>query len=534
MGAKGRRGVVWLAALLLSSGCPSEPGNPPEPEPRCGDGRVEPGVESCDGDCPESCTAPACMTARLVGTAATCDARCESVPIEGCRANDGCCPASCSIANDSDCSNRCGDGVVLGDELCDGDCPRSCEASACRTAQLVGTAATCDARCEAAPVETCGPLEGCCPSGCTAENDADCCAQEAVSLEQRMKTALDLAATNPEITTVSDFTVLLESADGRSYAYSHGSSTPSTSYDSASSSKLVAATVILRVADEGLLSLDSKPHDVIDFWTEESAITLRDLLSFTSGFTVPSPCGGAGQPPCPWSCIDSIEAEFEPCVRQVYEANIAASPRPAPGTQYVYHPNHLQIAGLMAVKATGKPWAELFESFKAATGLFATSRFDLPKLSNPRLAGGMHWTGSEYLAFLSALYHNRVPATGEPLLKSQALWDALFADQRGAATVAADDSPLWARLHEDWSYGLGNWLECPTATSGPGAFDCGAGHRNSSPGAYGAYPFVDFDADYVGIVARESPKPGTFPEGIATFRVIQQEVERWAALRCGR
>ena len=103
-----------------------------------------------------------------------------------------------------------------------------------------------------------------------------------------------------------------------------------------------------------------------------------------------------------------------------------------------------------------------------------------------------------------------------------------------AAVVAspAEASPLLDRLQEDWAYGFGNWLECPTATTA-NTFDCGAGHRNSSPGAYGAYPFIDFDHGYVGIVARQSENVGTFPEGVNIFRQIQDDAETWAGVGCG-
>ena len=98
----------------------------------------------------------------------------------------------------------------------------------------------------------------------------------------------------------------------------------------------------------------------------------------------------------------------------------------------------------------------------------------------------------------------------------------------GAAAVAS--SPIIMAFGEDWAYGLGNWLECPTAM-GAGSFDCGAGHRNSSPGAYGAYPFIDFDRDYFGVLAREGTL-GTFREGLAVFRAIEDLADQWAAKRC--
>lgn len=71
----------------------------------------------------------------------------------------------------------CGDGKVEGDELCDGDCPTPAQCQteeSCVTTTVVGSASTCDAQCEFAPIVTCVPGDGCCPSGCTYPSDTDC------------------------------------------------------------------------------------------------------------------------------------------------------------------------------------------------------------------------------------------------------------------------------------------------------------------------------------------------------------------------
>ena len=69
-------------------------------------------------------------------------------------------------------------------------------------------------------------------------------------------------------------------------------------------------------------------------------------------------------------------------------------------------------------------------------------------------------------------------------------------DLRGKRIGMVVGSPALNAFNQDWSYGFGNWLECPTAM-GANTFDCGSGHRNSSPGAYGAYPFIDFDTTLI-------------------------------------
>lgn len=353
------------------------------------------------------------------------------------------------------------------------------------------------AGCDASPA---APDAGTPPEPATP--DAVSCAP----LEQTISATLDLAAEDPEIVGSPDFSLLLATRDGRTYAHSHGASTPTDLLESASTSKLVAAVVLLDLVDQGVLSLDTKAHDLLPFWTE-TTVTLRHLMSFTSGFSEEPPCVNVGF------------ASMENCVESIFDLNSATAP--AAGTEYDYASTHLQVAGLMAIKATNKTWAEIFAAWQTRTGLFPTGSFDLPSTTNPRLAGGMHWTATEYLAFLRALADEQLltPTTRE----------ALFADQRGTATVAA--SPAWGRVQEDWSYGLGNWLECPTATT-LNSFDCGAGHRNSSPGAYGSYPFIDFDHHYVGILSRMGTLGQGF-EGVLLFRTALAPVTRWADGDCG-
>jgi CubicO group peptidase (beta-lactamase class C family) len=268
--------------------------------------------------------------------------------------------------------------------------------------------------------------------------------------------------------------------------------------------------VILDLVDQGLLTLDSKPSELISYWTGESAVTLRHLLAFTSGFIEEPSCLKLG--------IGT--SNFEQCVRNVYDGNIGTAA--APGTQFYYSSAHLQIAGQMALIASGATsWTAVFDAFKARTGLFPTSVYNLPSTSNPRLAGGMTWTGAEYLDFLRALFKGTLLS---PTLRAE-----LLANQRGSASVAK--SPCLEGLGEDWAYGLGNWLECASAKQAD-SFDCGAGHRNSSPGAYGAYPFIDFDDRYFGILARKGAL-GTHPEGVRLFRSVQDLAGRWARGACG-
>ena len=309
-----------------------------------------------------------------------------------------------------------------------------------------------------------------------------------------------------QLSTDTDFSFAVERDDGRRYVYQRGSSRMQTLYESASTSKLVSAVIIFRLVEQGYLKLEDKPQDRISTWpiaagSSLAAMNLANLLSFTSGLT---------EEPL---CINAGFMNFESCVNTIANAN--ANNQMLPGTEFYYASTHLQVAGLMAIKARGvASWQDVFSEFKQQTGLFKNATYDLPSLSNPRLAGGMHWSGDEYLDFLSALKKGKLL---NPNSMAQLLTDR-------TATAKLVYSPA-AALGEVWHYGFGSWHECQSSS-----FNCSPATRISSPGAYGAYPFWDRNKSYVGILARQGSL-GTFTQGVAVERTIRPKVEAWVA--CG-
>jgi len=173
--------------------------------PTCGNARLDPG-ESCDtgiasGEqaCPTAVTCAddiACSADTITGSA--CTARCIHPPIVTNTAGDGCCVAGATHAMDSDCPMACGDGRCDGGvdcgsccgnhavdpgEQCDNSaadpaavCPTMCadDGNGCTAERLIGSAESCDARCDATPITTCANSDRCCPAGCTADTDNDC------------------------------------------------------------------------------------------------------------------------------------------------------------------------------------------------------------------------------------------------------------------------------------------------------------------------------------------------------------------------
>ncbi|MGI1679190.1 MAG: serine hydrolase [Cellvibrionaceae bacterium] len=316
-----------------------------------------------------------------------------------------------------------------------------------------------------------------------------------VGIEGQLRLDLD------NVSTDTDFTLLVKTENNRRFSHSVGNSSETTRYRSASTSKLVTATVILSLVNDGILSLDDNPQNYIASWPTTgnlASIQLRELLNFTSGLE--------NEP----ICINLPNSNMEDCVDAIRDGNPSSPP---PGSEFYYSGSHMQVAGLMAIRASGlSTWTEVFNSFKTKTNLFSTSIFDLPSIQNPRLAGGMHWTANEYLDFLEAL-HNK-------LILSDSLIDQMFSDQISNATVVS--SPVINGITEDWHYGFGNWIECHAMP-----FNCAETTKISSPGAYGAYPFIDFENHYFGIIAREGSL-GSFSEGYAVFNSVEKKLIQWS------
>jgi len=302
----------------------------------------------------------------------------------------------------------------------------------------------------------------------------------------------------------TDFNASFIANNGRQFSHSVGDVSKTTLMRSASTSKWVTASIIIWYAEKGELTLSDHPQQYISFWPttgELSEITLQQLLSFTSGLENSH------------ACINLQLANFENCVENILETN-QVNPVPA-GSEFYYGSSHMQLAGLMTIKALGlASWQEVVARFTSETALFLNSSYSLPTLQNPRLSGGMIWTTSDYLDYLGKLYKRE-------LLNDDSLEQQRFDYTKNAVIV---NSPALEEINQDWHYGLGVWLECNSPS-----YNCNEVTRVSSPGAYGAYPFIDYEHQYYGLIAREG-ELGSFDEGYAIWQSIQLKIEHWAAL----
>ena len=338
--------------------------------------------------------------------------------------------------------------------------------------------------------------------------------------------------------------------------------TETTMLQSASTAKLISAVVILDVitnpqrypgggmVNGRALTLDSaiadflpagastawKPHTgALASTNRLASVTLRQLLSFTSGLEKEPPCIGSLSDP-------------DACISDIVDLNLARNADPAGARTFFYSGAHLFVAARAAVNASGLgSWGALFRAFKEAHGVFQSpltspgpaelgvgAFFPFSGAGNsPSPAGALRYTAGDYTPFLVKLTHHEI--------LSAAVVSQLFTDEVAAQGVAIEYSPLLDD-GEAWHYDLGNWTECPDATF---TAECAAARRYSSPGSFGTYPFVDFNPSasgehlFVGLLGYGGTTQGVAATSIAIYRALgggavgtKDLAQRWAASTC--
>ena len=253
-----------------------------------------------------------------------------------------------------------------------------------------------------------------------------------------------------EAAAVEDLTLLIGTAEGTVFVHEKGASTAGQVYSIASASKWLTSVTALAMVEAGTLALDDRPQDHLSWWTADpadsrSAVTLEQLLSFTSGLTG-DPGLAPGQEGI--ACVEDGETTLDACAQEIYEHYFAYPP----GSTFYYGPGHLQVAAAMGAAHTSQRWNQLFRAHVGAPlGLALSTGFALPSLDNPRAAGGGTASGADYGAVLTALAAGTLltPATLE-----QMGTDHTPAGVNMASGVGA------AGLGQAWHYGLGCWREC--------------------------------------------------------------------------
>jgi len=151
-----------------------------------------------------------------------------------------------------------------------------------------------------------------------------------------------------------------------------GAATPDMRYAIGSISKQFTATAILLLQQEGKLSLDDPISRFVPGLTDGSQVTIRELLSHTSGY----------QDFWPQDYV--MPMMLKPTTPQAIADTWAKKPLDfAPGTRWQYSNTNYTLAGLVVQKASGMPFFQFVHSrILQPLGLSSASDFD----ANPRSA----------------------------------------------------------------------------------------------------------------------------------------------------
>ncbi len=273
----------------------------------------------------------------------------------------------------------------------------------------------------------------------------------------------------------------------------------------ASSSKMVAAGVLLRLADQGLVDLDAPVADAADWGSGNPTITPAQLLSSSSGLV------GLGPDPVylPYVCQFFPMGTLQECAASIFTTAADDDDVISPDTEFRYGGGQWQVAGGVAEVVSGRSWADLIdETYGVPCGVDSLGfnnqwtqfglrfSFDYPaafdgdpstlvETDNPNIEGGAYVTPPDYARLLLMLL--REGRCDDARVLSPTAVEQMLADRIG---------DVYGGSYNGLGYGLG-W-----------AVDRSTGRR-LDPGAYGSVAWLDVDAGHGAFLVVESSNAAT-------------------------
>lgn len=286
--------------------------------------------------------------------------------------------------------------------------------------------------------------------------------------------------------------VVVEADDGIVYEAYWGEFGPDRISFIASSSKMIAAGVLARLDDDGLLDLDAPVADVVDWGAAHPDVTPAQLLSNSSGLPgLLSPTAAVAH-----RCAFLPDGTLQECAEEVFTTPADDAATVAPDTEFRYGGAQWQVAGAVAEAASGRSWAELIEDIYAEPcgleslafdnhwaqfdpgGFVYPEEFDgdvsmLQDTDNPNIEGGAYATPGDYAELL--LMHLRDGRCGDTQVLSAAAVERMNTDR---IAEAYGGSAPGGR-----GYGMGWWIDRESG-------------RIDDNGAFGTVPWLDVDQGF--------------------------------------
>lgn len=290
------------------------------------------------------------------------------------------------------------------------------------------------------------------------------------------------------------------------YRSAFGAYEPDRAVPIASASKWLASSVILALVDEGKIRLDDRASRYVTLLTgDKTTITIRQLLSHTSGIVADSPC------------LFSRSTTLAACADEIAQEPLLFPP----GADFSYGNSAMQVAGRAAEIASGKSWNQLFQE-KLATPLgFKCTRTDgVGSLENPTIANGVVSCAADYTAFLQMIVDGGV-FKGQRVLSTAALAE-MMKDQTNGVPILESIYKPFGNLDPQLPllrYGLGVWREKVSPS--------GQVLELSSQGAFGFSPWVDFDRHLTGVLSVQSSQDAIMDTYLQVKARIRDLVPVW-------
>ncbi len=309
---------------------------------------------------------------------------------------------------------------------------------------------------------------------------------------------------------LADFPVMLDgaclvigNADGIIYEGYFGQYDAATVLPLASASKLVSAIGVMTLVDSGHID----PHQPIvhylpEMFAPQRAGDIKPFMSVDQMYSMT--CGLAGD------ATDSILNDLSLTMEQAVDLIATTSiPVALPSTEINYTGLGMHVAGYLCSVRSGKPFDQFYAN--AVSIPLNTPSIDwdgLGETQNFRPSGGGESTARDYARLLRMLLR-RGELDGVRILSEQAV-NSMFIE-RTVALPYGDVPPDAEEL--GWGYAFGMWVEQRD--------DSGHAIIVSSPGAFGATPWIDLEDGYWGVLLADGVGTLIRPD----FFVIRDAVE---------
>ena len=333
------------------------------------------------------------------------------------------------------------------------------------------------------------------------------------SLAQYDFSALDTQLISDNAVYQDNLYVAIKQGDEFLYEYSAGGSNIDTVFDMASATKWISGAVILILAENGYFSLDDRVGDHLQIFADQGKghFTIRDAFSMASGL------------------FDSSRPHTNPAFTLEQSVNVIALNTPfifsPPGTAIAYDGKQMQVIGRIAEVVTGKDWRTVARELLFEPCGMHNTQYNVFGTTNPAVAGGLSTTASDYLIFLNMIMNDGVCGSTR-VLSAESIQEMLTNQTNNAPVL---ESP-WPSHHPDFPYGnddlrygFGSWILAENP-------DTGRVEELTSPGAWGAFPWMDKRRNLYGVIFTYIPLAdggfqATLDSQLAALKLVREIVD---------